>query len=259
MVQNHLLQLLTMVAMEPPSTMDADSLRNHKVEVLRAIRRWSPEEEALNTTLGQYRGYHDEKGVAPGSTTPTYAAFRLYIDNWRWQGVPFYLRTGKAMADKATEIVIQFRRPPHMMFSGGPHEALSPNVLSLCLQPDEGVHLKFGVKVPDQGMIVGSRDMAFHYDSAFKDQAIPEAYERLLQACLEGDASLFIRSDHIEEAWRIVAPLLERQENPSAPLPQEYETGSWGPPAADKLLSQGGHIWQRVCGVHVSDNGGDNG
>ncbi len=259
MVQNHLLQLLTMHAMEPPSTMDADSLRNHKVEVLRAIRRWSPEEEALNTTLGQYRGYRDEKGVAPGSTTPTYAALRLYIDNWRWQGVPFYLRTGKAMADKTTEIVIQFRRPPHMMISGAPDEELSPNVLSLCLQPNEGVHLKFGVKVPDQGMIVGSRDMAFHYDSAFKDQAIPEAYERLLQDCLEGDASLFIRSDHIEEAWRIVAPLLERQENPSVPPPQEYEPGSWGPSTADSLLSQGGHIWQQVCGVHVGDNGGDNG
>ncbi len=126
--------------------MDADSLRNHKVEVLRTIRKWSREEEALNATLGQYLGYHDENEVAAESATPTYAALRLYIDNWRWQGVPFYLRTGKAMADKATEIVIQFRRPPHVMFSGAPEEELSPNVLSLCLQPDEGVHLKFGVK-----------------------------------------------------------------------------------------------------------------
>ncbi len=255
MVQNHLLQLLTMVAMEPPNTMDADSLRNHKVEVLRAIRRWSPEETALNVALGQYRGYLDENGVTAETATPTFAALRLYVDNWRWQGVPFYLRTGKAMADKTTEIVIQFRRPPHMMFHASPNETLDSNLLSLCLQPDEGVHLKFGVKVPDQGLIMRSEDMAFHYDSAFKDQAIPEAYERLLQDSLEGDASLFIRSDHIEEAWRIVGPLLNGQENPSVPSPQEYEPGSWGPPAADKLLSQGGHIWQRVCGVHGGGNG----
>ncbi len=122
-------------------------------------------------------------------------------------------------------------------------------------QPDEGVHLKFGVKVPDQGMIMRLENMEFHYESAFKDQAIPEAYERLLQDALEGDASLFIRSDHIEEAWRIVGPLLQGQENPSMPPPQEYEPGSWGPPSAHKLLSQGGHIWQRVCGVHGVDNG----
>ena len=254
MVQNHLLQLLTMVAMEPPSTMDADSLRNHKVEVLRAIRRRTPEEEVLNTTLGQYRGYHDEKGVAPGSTTPTYAALRLYIDNWRWQGVPFYLRTGKAMADKTTEIVIQFRRPPHMMFHAGPNETLDSNLLSLCLQPDEGVHLRFGVKTPDQGLIMRSENMAFHYRSAFRDQAIPEAYERLLQDALEGDPSLFIRSDHIEEAWRIVGPLLQGQEDTSMPPPQEYEPGSWGPKAADDLLSEDGHSWQRVCGVHDGAN-----
>jgi glucose-6-phosphate 1-dehydrogenase len=248
MVQNHLLQLLTMVAMEPPSTMDAESLRNHKVEVLRAIRRWTPQDESLNTTLGQYRGYHDEKGVAPDSNTPTYAALRLFVDNWRWQGVPFYLRTGKSMAEKVTEIVVQFRRPPHMMFSGATDEELSPNILSLCLQPDEGVHLKFGVKVPDQGMDMVSKDMSFHYDSAFKDQDIPEAYERLLQDALEGDASLFIRSDHIEEAWRIVAPLLDGQKDQGTPRPQIYEPGSWGPASADGLLSQLGDKWLGVCG-----------
>ena len=246
MVQNHLLQLLTMGAMEPPSTMDAESLRNHKVDVLRAIRRWTPEERALNTTLGQYRGYHDENGGAPGSDTPTYAALRLFVDNWRWQGVPFYLRTGKSMADKATEIVVQFRRPPHMMFSGAQDQENSPNMLSMSLQPDEGVHLKFGVKVPDEGMAMVSKDMSFHYDSAFKDQAIPEAYERLLQDSLEGDASLFIRSDHIEEAWRIVAPLLEGQEGAGTLRPQSYEPGSWGPAAADGLLSQLGHKWLGV-------------
>ncbi|PKB73366.1 MAG: glucose-6-phosphate dehydrogenase [SAR202 cluster bacterium Io17-Chloro-G7] len=255
MVQNHLLQLLTMVAMEPPSTLDADSLRNHKVQILRAIRGWSPEEAALNTTLGQYRGYRDENGVAPGSSTPTYAALRLYIDNWRWQGVPFYLRTGKAMAGKSTEIVIQFRRPYHMLFSSANNEELGPNILSLCLQPDEGVHLQFGVKVPDQGMVMGVKDMAFHYDSAFGDQAIPEAYERLLQDSLEGDASLFIRSDHIEEAWRIVEPLLRERGHSTMPSPEEYEPGSSGPAASDELLSREGHTWQQVCNTHNGENG----
>ena len=159
------------------------------------------------------------------------------------------------MAEKATEIVIQFRRPPLMMFHANPNETLDSNLLSLCLQPDEGVHLKFGVKAPDQGLIMRSEDMAFHYQSAFRDQAIPEAYERLLQDALESDPSLFIRSDHIEEAWRIVGPLLQGQENPSVRPPHEYEPGSWGPPAADKLLSEAGHTWQRICGVHGDDDG----
>ena len=250
MVQNHLLQLLTMVAMEPPNAMDASSLRNHKVEVLKAIRRWTPEEAMQNTALGQYRGYLGEKDVPPDSATPVFAALRLYVDNWRWQGVPFYLRTGKALADKVTEIVIQFRSPPHVMFSAGHGEALSPNVLSLCLQPDEGVHLKFGVKVPDEGLTIQTKDMLFHYDSALRDQAIPEAYERLLQDSLECDASLFIRSDHIEEAWQIVDPLIQRLDDPVTQAPQVYEPGSWGPERARELLSQLGHYWLQACGDH---------
>ena len=255
MFQNHMMQLLTMVAMEPPSAMDAYSLRNHKVEVLRAIRRWDPGEAAQNVSFGQYRGYLAEKGVATDSTTATYAALRLYVDNWRWQGVPFYLRTGKALADKVTEVVIQFRRPPHMMFTAGAGEELSSNLLSLCLQPDEGVHLRFGVKVPDQGMLTEPETMEFHYQSAFKEQAIPEAYERLLQDSLEGDASLFIRSDHIEEAWRIVDPLLHEQESRAPWRPHVYDTGTWGPEAADGLLSENGHSWQRVCAVHGDAHG----
>jgi glucose-6-phosphate 1-dehydrogenase len=169
--------------------------------------------------------------------------------------VPFYLRTGKAMNDKVTEIAIQFRRPPHMMFSAVPGEVLTPNLLSMCLQPDEGVHLKFKVKVPDEGMLMRSEDMEFHYGSAFSEQAIPEAYERLLQDSLEGDASLFIRSDHIEEAWRIVDPLLEEQEDQDASPRQIYEPGTWGPEAADRLLSQNGHQWARVCGTHEDVHG----
>ena len=250
MVQNHLLQLLTLVAMEPPSSMDADSLRNNKVEVLRAIRRWDMAQAAQNSVLGQYRGYLDEAGVAPDSETATYAALRLYIDNWRWQGVPFYLRTGKSMKEKVTEINIQFRQPPHQMFAGATGESLSSNVLSLRLQPDEGVHLRFEVKAPGQGMTTRSEDLEFHYGTAFKDQVIPEAYERLLQDALEGDTSLFIRNDHILEAWRIVDPLIKESEGSAARTVQPYDPGSWGPEASKGLLSLRGHTWQETAGSH---------
>ena len=247
MVQNHLLQLLTMVAMEPPSAMDADALRSKKVDVLKAIRRWTPEEVADNAVSGQYRGYLDEQGVAPDSTTATYAAFRMYVDNWRWRGVPFYLRTGKAMADKVAELVIQFQSPPHLMFPLSPGRNLSPNILSMCLQPDEGAHLEFQVKVPDQEMEMRAVDMEFHYGTAFDQQAIPEAYERLLQDALDGDASLFIRSDHIEEAWRILDPVLHYWEDGSAPAPSTYQPGSWGPDEAIALLARSDRRWHLMC------------
>ena len=250
MVQNHLLQMLTMVAMEPPSAADAESLRTQKVEVLRAIRRWGPEEASRHAVRGQYRGYRSENGVEPESITPTYAALRLYVDNWRWRGVPFYLRTGKAMAEKVSEIIIQFQYPPHVMFSLGSSEDLSSNALALCLQPDEGIHLKFEAKVPDQEMSIQSVDMEFHYESAFKDQEIPEAYERLLQDALEGDGRLFIRSDHAEEAWRIVDPLLQAWEQSDGDTPHIYEPGSWGPVTADAFLDQDGRRWQGRCGAH---------
>ena len=250
MVQNHLLQLLTLVAMDPPSAADSESLRNKKVEALRAIRQSSPKEAVKHAVMGQYKGYLEEPGVPHTSTTPTYAAIRLFVDNWRWHGVPFYLRTGKAMAEKMSEIVIQFQDPPHLMFSLGASENLSPNVLGLCLQPDEGVHVKFEVKVPEQDMSMRSVDMDFHYESAFRDQAIPEAYERLLEGALEGDARLFIRDDHIEEAWKIVDPLLQAWgDGPEAPL-HTYASGSWGPEAADALLLEDGRRWWRVCGFH---------
>ena len=250
MIQNHLLQLLTMVAMEPPSALDADTLRNKKVDVLKAIRHWSSGEAAMQAVGGQYEGYLEEKGVEPGSRTPTYAALRLYVDNWRWQGVPFYLRSGKAMGEKVSEVVVQFRCPPHMLFSPDPNTCLEPNVLSLCLQPDEGAHLRFEAKVPDQGMAMRSVDMEFHYEKAFAQEQIPEAYERLLQDALEGDPTLFIRSDHIEEAWRIVDPLLRAWEEQEASPVQTYKPGSWGPAAADALLAQDGRGWQRSCGAH---------
>ncbi len=243
MVQNHLLQLLTMVAMEPPNAMDAENLRNKKVEVLRAIRRWAPGDVGKHAVLGQYEGYLDEKGVDPGSTTPTYAAVRLLVDNWRWQGVPFYLRTGKTMPQKVTEVAIQFREPPHMMFSQEPYRPLESNILSLRIQPDEGVHLKFGAKVPGQGMQMQPVDMEFHYDSAFQGRQLPEAYERLLRDALEGDASLFIRSDQIEEAWRIADALVEASEGSNGTAIHRYDKGTWGPEAADRLLADEGRSW----------------
>ena len=250
MVQNHLLQLLTIVAMEPPSATDPESLRTQKVEVLRAIRRWPVEEVFEHAVHGQYRGYLDENGVPSDSTTATYAALRLFIDNWRWHGVPFYLRTGKAMTDKVTKIVIQFRDPPQIMFSLGRSENPKPNALGVCIQPDEGLHLQFDVKVPDQEFAMQSVDMEFHYESAFSEQPIPEAYERLLENALEGDPRLFIRNDHIEEAWKIVDPVLHAWEDNRTSKVHTYQPGSWGPEAADALLSEDGRRWISVCGSH---------
>ena len=250
MVQNHLLQLLTMVAMEPPSGMDAESLRDRKVEVLKAIRRWVPIDTGQISVWGQYRGYLSEKGVPPDSTTATYVALRLDIDSPRWQGVPFYLRTGKALAAKISEIVVQFRPQPHAVAPLEPGSQSTPNILAMCIQPDEGVHLRLEAKVPDQGMKTQTVDMGFHYDSAFEGQAIPEAYERLLWDALEGDSRLFIRSDHTEEAWRVVDPLLAAMEGPAASQLKMYEAGSWGPDEADALLARDGRSWVRACGEH---------
>ena len=249
MVQSHLLQLLKLVAMEPPNVLDPESLRDNKVDVLKSIRRWTPEEALKNAVGGQYEGYLDERGVLEGSTTSSYAALRIYIDNSRWNGVPFYLRTGKAMADKTSEIAIEFQRPPPVATIGG-QEDFTSNVIGLCLQPDEGVHLRFQVKVPHQEMFVQPVNMEFHYESAFASQPIPEAYERLLEDALAGDAGLFIRNDHIEEAWKIVDPLLEAWQDSAAAAPYPYTPGSWGPRAADRLLAQDGRVWLQVCGAH---------
>ena len=248
MVQNHLLQLLCLVAMEPPSSPDPEALRGKRVEVLEAVRRWSPEEFAKNAVAGQYKGYLSEKGVAEDSRTPTYAAMRLFIDNWRWQGVPFYLRSGKAMAGKRSEIAIHFKAPPLTLFSqpdGGDH---APNVLAMCVGPDEGFHLRFSSKVPDEGMLIEPEHMEFHYRTSYAGREIPEAYQRLLEDALAGDASLFIRGDQIAQAWGIVDPLLKHLADPASPKPAAYAAGSWGPAAADALLAQDGFAWDSLCG-----------
>jgi glucose-6-phosphate 1-dehydrogenase len=244
MFQNHLLQLLTLTALEPPAAFEADALRDEKVKVLRAVRRFP------QSVRAQYRGYYDEEGVEEDSQTPTYAALQLFVDNWRWRGVPFYLRSGKRMAAKATEIAIQFRCVPHLLFPLTPGEEITPNVLHLCIQPDEGIHLRFETKRPGAGMRTRSVDMEFHYAEDFGAGALPDAYERLLLDAMQGDASLFARADEIELAWGIIDPILAAWQQPGALPLAFYEPGSWGPAEADELLAQDGRAWVQRCGGH---------
>jgi glucose-6-phosphate 1-dehydrogenase len=248
MMQNHMLQLLALVAAEPPASFDANALRNEKVKVLRAIRPWQPEEVAKHTVRGQYRSYRDAEGVDPNSQTATYAAIRFYIDNWRWQGVPFYLRSGKALAKKFTEITIFFKEPPHLMFPMPANAKIANNSLSICIQPDEGINFSFQAKVPDTPADMRTVNMTFHYDSAFGPQAIPEAYERLLLDILKGDPSLFSRGDSIELAWSLIDPILDGWNSEySPPMAYFYESGSWGPVEADRLLEQDSARWTQGC------------
>ena len=241
MFQNHLLQLATLVAMEPPASFDATALRNEKVKVLSSIRPMRDDEVALKTVRAQYQGYREEEGVDPLSMTPTYAAVRLQIDNWRWQGVPFYLRSGKRLKEKLSQITIEFKEPPHLLFPTNSGR-LTPNMLVLYLQPDEGVHWRFEAKVPDTTSNMRSVDMEFHYADSFGKIAIPEAYERLLLDALTGDASLFTRADEVETAWGLIDPIIEAWEVHKQPT-AFYEPSSWGPSEADKLLARDGRKW----------------
>jgi glucose-6-phosphate 1-dehydrogenase len=238
MVQSHVLQLLTLTALEPPAVFNARALRDEKTQVLQAVRPTRP----ADCILGQYRGYRDEQDVAPDSQTPTYAALRLYVDNWRWQGVPFYLRSGKQMANKATEIVLQFKRVPHLLFPENVDPA--PNHLSLCIQPEEGVHLHFETKVPGSGMRLAPVDMRFHYSEHLGTYVLPDAYERLLLDAINGDAALFARSDEIELAWGLIDPLTAPRE------PAPYAPGHWGPAEADDFLARDGRAWIEGCIGH---------
>lgn len=247
MFQNHLLQLLALVAMDPPYAYTADALRNEKVKALRAVRRLSLREVGSNLVIGQYEGYHWEPGVAPGSQTPTYAALRLFIDNWRWQGVPFYLRSGKGMARKTTEMTIQFRSPPHMLFPVPDDANIPGNTLSICIQPNEGMRLEFQSKVPDAGLGMKAVALEFEYDAGFAGIALPDAYERLLLDVLAGDASLFTRSDEIELAWSIIDPIVDGLDLPGAPTPYRYLPGMDGPPGGAELLGRHGHRWIPGC------------
>jgi glucose-6-phosphate 1-dehydrogenase len=252
MFQNHLLQLLTLTAMEPPVAWSADAVRDEKVKVLKAIRRIDPAAVDDVAVRGQYgpgqvdgeraAGYLAEKGVAPNSPVPTFAALRFMVDNWRWEGVPFYLRSGKRLPKRVSELAVRFRRPPHLLFSG--HDAgFEPNVLTIRVQPDEGIALQFEIKRPGLEVQTTSVAMDFRYDEAF-GTATHSAYETLLLDCMTGDATLFARRDEVEAAWAVVDPILEAWEKaPPGGLPT-YAAGTWGPVEADALLAGGGDRWR---------------
>jgi glucose-6-phosphate 1-dehydrogenase len=245
--QNHLLQLLTMVAMEPPASFDPEALRDERQKVLQAVRPIAEPDAARHSVRGQYAGYREEDGVRPDSPTATYGALRLFIDNWRWQGVPFYLRSGKCLAAKTTQVSIQFKSVPHLMFPLPPGQSIRPNALFMCLQPDEGIHLRFEVKVPDSLRQFRSVDMEFHYAEDFGPQAIPEAYERLLLDAINGDASLYMRADGIELGWALVDPIRRAWDTGDLPL-HVYAPGTWGPDQAAAFLGGDGRGWTMGCG-----------
>jgi glucose-6-phosphate 1-dehydrogenase len=255
MVQNHLMQLFCLTAMEPPNSLEADSIRNEKVKVLQATRLADLNNISLSATRGQYTagwmkgkevpGYRQEEGALPTSITPTYAALKLYIDNWRWKGVPFYLRTGKRMPKKVTEIAIQFREVPFLMFQSAAKQA-NPNTLAMRIQPNEGIALRFEVKTPGTSLRTRSVDMDFRYDTAF-GQPNTDAYSRLLVDCMLGDQTLFTRGDEVEASWRIMTPLLEVWDAPAPPEAISlYEAGTWGPVEAELLLNRDGRNWRRL-------------
>jgi glucose-6-phosphate 1-dehydrogenase len=253
-LQNHLMQLLALVAMEPPTTFHADALRDEKVKVLRAIEPMSPADVAARVVRGQYGpgwvagepvpGYRQEPEVDPESETETYIAARLAIDDWRWAGVPFYLRAGKRLPKRATEIAIQFKEVPHALFKESKADP-EANLLALRIQPDEGILLRFAAKVPGLGVDVRSVNMDFTYGSAFSVDS-PDAYETLILDALLGDAALFTRSDEVEKAWSIVTPIIEGWTEAPAPAFPDYDAGTWGPAAAEALLGTEGRRWRRI-------------
>ncbi len=248
MFQNHLLQLLTITAMEPPARYEADTVRDEKVKVLESLRCPSPDDVAAHTIRGQYTGYRQEADVEAESQIATFAALRLYIDNWRWQGVPFYLRSGKGMSCRTTQIVIQFRQPPHLLFNTRQQKPLDSNRLVIHIQPAEGVQIHFQTKVPDAGMQLRLTDLDFRFDERFA-KALPEAYERLLLDTLTGDPSLFARSDEVELAWSIIDPILAGWQQCGQPELAFYEAGDWGPRECQKWIWQDNRDWLDACPV----------
>jgi glucose-6-phosphate 1-dehydrogenase len=253
-LQNHLMQLLSLVAMEPPASFDANALRDEKVKVIRAIAPMSPDLIRERVVRGQYgrgwvaaeevAGYREEPDVDPASETETFVAARFEIDDWRWAGVPFYLRMGKRLPKRATEIAIQFRAVPHRLFTEAGTDP-EPNLLAMRIQPDEGILLRFGAKVPGLGVDVRAVNMDFTYGSAFSVDS-PDAYETLILDALLGDASLFTRADEVEEAWSVVSPIIDAWADFPTPDFPNYEAGSWGPDAADRLLAHDGRRWRRI-------------
>jgi glucose-6-phosphate 1-dehydrogenase len=254
MFQNHLLQLLCLTAMEPIVDFSPNAVRDEKGKLLKSVRPIAPEEVASAALRGQYGaskigdkeavGYQEEPGVAKNSATVTYAAFKFFIDNWRWEGVPFYLRAGKSMAKRVTEIAIQFKRPPLLLFKGSGKDDVSPNVLAMRLQPDEGVSLTFEVKPPGPEISVAPLSLDFKYEQAFGSSP-PEAYETLLENCIEGDSTLFTRQDWVELAWSLMDPIIETWQISKPRDFPNYPVGSWGPKTADDFLQRDGRRWRQ--------------
>jgi glucose-6-phosphate 1-dehydrogenase len=250
MMQNHLLQLLCLIAMEPPVTFDAGPVRDEKNKVMEAIRPIAPERVDEVAVRGQYAagfvggravpGYRQEKGVAGDSRTETYAALKLQVDSWRWAGVPFFLRTGKRLPKRASEIVIRFHRTPHMIFRRGPG-GVEPNLLVIRIQPDEGIALTVTAKTPGPALELGTVTLDFRYGEVFGGQP-PEAYERLLLDAMHGDATLYARGDWVEAAWAILSPVLAAWGEHGTPAP--YEAGTWGPAEADQFIARDGVAWR---------------
>ena len=248
MFQNHLLQLLMITAMEAPARYEANLIRDEKVKVLQSLRPLTGADFAQDTVRGQYDGYLNEKGVPRQSRTATYAALKLWIDNWRWQGVPFYLRSGKAMSCRTTQIVVQFRQPPHLLFQTKRAVSFESNRLVIQIQPAEGIQLHFQTKVPDAGMQLRLTELDVDFRREFQGLAT-DAYQRLLLDAANGDASLFARSDEVELAWRIIDPIIEAWRGPAAPPLEVYEPGMWGPEASTQWIQRQGREWFDVCPV----------
>lgn len=247
MFQNHLLQLMMVIAMEPPSRFDADLVRDEKVKVLHAVRPFRGSDFATGGVRGQYAGYLADPGVPKGSQTETFAALRLLIDNWRWKGVPFFLRSGKAMSCRTTQIVIQFREPPHFLFDQRESVRPEANRLVIQIQPAEGLQVHFQSKIPDEEMRMRTSELDFRFDQRIKE--MPDAYQRLLQDAISGDASLFARSDEVEQAWRIVDPIIAAWKSPAAPPLQTYPVGAWGPEESNHWIEGFKRNWFDVCPI----------
>jgi glucose-6-phosphate 1-dehydrogenase len=244
MVQNHLLQVLALCAMEPPTSFGAEDIRDEKTKVFRALRSIEGGEVANHVVQGQYKGFREEQGVAKDSRTPTYVAMKMNVDNWRWQGVPFYLRAGKKLAKRVTEVSIHFKAVPISLFSTSDAcQRLQPNVLRLRIQPQEGIALSFESKVPGEDVSIAGVTMDFAYAESFK-KPVPEAYERLLLDCMRGNATLFARKDSVEQAWAFVTPIIQALDSGAGGAAiQEYAPGSTGPDAAAALLARDGRHW----------------
>jgi len=255
MVANHLLQLLALTAMEPPIAFDADSVREQKVQVFRSIRPMTVDEVAKRTVRGQYGpgkikdkevpGYREEPDVPKTSVTETYVAVEFYVNNWRWADVPFYIRTGKHLARQASEIRVHFKRTPQALFAATPYEQLGPNVITLRIQPDDGISIAFDVKRPGNQMKALTVDANFSYETAFGSKG-PPAYETLLLDCMRGDPTLFTRRDEVEAEWKIITPIEEAWKKLPSPVFPNYAAGSEGPAEADALIRGDHRAWRKL-------------